>query len=48
MEQLAPQKLQFGHVCENPNEWQQRFEKNDFDDNRYQGKVSNRFITNNI
>lgn len=40
MEQLAPHKLQFGHVFENPREWQQRFEQNDFDENRFQGKVS--------
>ncbi|XP_028047385.2 uncharacterized protein LOC105839741 [Monomorium pharaonis] len=38
-EQLTPFKFEFGHVCENPNEWEQRFERKDFDDNRYSGKV---------
>lgn len=31
--------IQFGHVCENPHEWEQRFEKRDFNQNLYQGKV---------
>ncbi|XP_011694741.1 PREDICTED: uncharacterized protein LOC105454085 isoform X2 [Wasmannia auropunctata] len=38
-EHLAPLKLEFGHVCENPIEWEQRFERKDFDNNRYSGKV---------
>ncbi|XP_025988111.2 uncharacterized protein LOC105207666 [Solenopsis invicta] len=38
-EQLTPFKLEFGHVCENPSEWEQRFERKDFDNNRYSGKV---------
>ena len=32
--------IQFGHVCENPTEWEQRFEQRDFNENNYQGKVS--------
>lgn len=35
----APFEIEFGHVCENPNEWEQRFERKDFDKNRYSGKV---------
>ncbi|XP_011645902.1 uncharacterized protein LOC105432680 [Pogonomyrmex barbatus] len=38
-EHLAPLKIEFGHVCENPSEWEQRFERKDFDNNRYSGKV---------
>ncbi|XP_071644689.1 uncharacterized protein [Temnothorax longispinosus] len=38
-EHLAPLKVEFGHVCENPTEWEQRFERKDFDNNRYSGKV---------
>ncbi|XP_051168200.1 uncharacterized protein LOC127285992 [Leptopilina boulardi] len=36
---LAPLLFQFGHVCENPTEWEQRFEQKDFENNRHQGKV---------
>ncbi|XP_043264919.1 uncharacterized protein LOC122404762 [Colletes gigas] len=32
-------KLQFGHICENPIEWEQRFEEKDFSKNRHRGKV---------
>ncbi|XP_018309819.1 uncharacterized protein [Mycetomoellerius zeteki] len=38
-EHLAPLELEFGYVCENPTEWQQRFERKDFDNNRFSGKV---------
>ncbi|XP_025270972.1 uncharacterized protein LOC105251549 [Camponotus floridanus] len=38
-EHLAPLKIEFGHVCENPNEWEQRFEQKDFDNNRHSGKI---------
>ncbi|XP_071644297.1 uncharacterized protein [Temnothorax longispinosus] len=38
-EHLAPLKVEFGHVCENPTEWEQRFERKDFDNNCYSGKV---------
>ncbi|XP_072745598.1 uncharacterized protein [Anoplolepis gracilipes] len=38
-EHLAPFKIEFGHVCENPNEWEQRFEQKDFDNNRHRGKI---------
>jgi hypothetical protein len=31
--------IQFGHVCENPNEWEQRFEQRNFNENHFQGKV---------
>ncbi|XP_033226306.1 uncharacterized protein LOC117178888 [Belonocnema kinseyi] len=36
---LAPLKFEFGHVCENPTEWEQRFEQKDFKKNRHQGKI---------
>ncbi|KAL0266355.1 UNVERIFIED_CONTAM: hypothetical protein PYX00_008925 [Menopon gallinae] len=39
MLQSAPKQIEFGHVYENPNEWEQRYEKKDFDRNRHQGKV---------
>lgn len=38
-EHLAPLKIEFGHVCENPTEWEQRFERKEFDNNRHSGKV---------
>ncbi|KMQ98162.1 calcium-binding atopy-related autoantigen 1 [Lasius niger] len=38
-EHLAPLKIEFGHVCENPSEWEQRFEQKDFDNNRHSGKI---------
>ena len=31
--------IQFGHVCENPNEWEQRYEQRDFKNNHHKGKV---------
>lgn len=37
--QLAPHKLEFGHVCENPDEWEQRYERKDLKNHRDQGKV---------
>lgn len=38
-EMLAPHKIQFGHVCETPDDWEQRFERKDFKENKHQGKV---------
>ncbi|KAJ8668801.1 hypothetical protein QAD02_000060 [Eretmocerus hayati] len=38
-DQPDPMTIQFGHVCENPNEWEQRFEQRDFNKNHYQGKM---------
>lgn len=38
-EHVAPLQFEFGHVYENPNEWEQRFERKDFDNNRHSGKV---------
>lgn len=38
-EHLEPLKIEFGHVCENPSEWEQKFERRDFDNNRHSGKV---------
>ncbi|XP_032671846.1 uncharacterized protein LOC116844445 [Odontomachus brunneus] len=38
-EHLTPFKIEFGHVCENPIEWEQRFERRDFDNNRHSGKI---------
>lgn len=42
--QSGPQQLEFGHVFEDPNVWEQRYEKKDFDAQRYQGKVSSVFF----
>ncbi|XP_043473190.1 uncharacterized protein LOC122505552 [Leptopilina heterotoma] len=38
-EHLAPLLFQFGHACENPTEYEQRFEQRDFENNRHHGKV---------
>ncbi|XP_067000047.2 uncharacterized protein [Anabrus simplex] len=35
----GPHEIEFGHVCENPDEWEQRFEKKDFKNNRHQGQA---------
>ncbi|XP_076259388.1 uncharacterized protein LOC143195781 [Rhynchophorus ferrugineus] len=35
----SPKELEFGHVCENPNEWEQRFEKLNLETLNRQGKV---------
>lgn len=43
-EQSAPNVIQFGHVCENPTEWEQRFEQKDFGTNRHSGKVIRYFL----
>ncbi|KAJ0180075.1 hypothetical protein K1T71_004666 [Dendrolimus kikuchii] len=37
--QLSPYKFEFGHVCEDPNTWEQRYEKKDFKNHRDMGKV---------
>ncbi|XP_041976519.1 uncharacterized protein LOC121731229 [Aricia agestis] len=37
--QLSPYKIEFGHVCEDPNTWEQRYEKKDFENHRDMGKV---------
>lgn len=42
--QSGPQQLEFGHVFEDPSVWEQRYEKKDFDTQRYQGKVSLMFF----
>lgn len=39
--QLSPYKIEFGHVCEDPNTWEQRYEKKDFKNHRDMGKVNN-------
>ncbi|XP_054260384.1 uncharacterized protein LOC128985034 [Macrosteles quadrilineatus] len=39
MIQSGPKQLEFGHVCENPHEWEQRYERQDQDKKRYQGKA---------
>ncbi|KAI8428474.1 hypothetical protein MSG28_007282 [Choristoneura fumiferana] len=36
--QLSPYKIEFGHVCEDPNTWEQRYEKKDFKNHRDMGK----------
>ncbi|CAH0727943.1 unnamed protein product, partial [Brenthis ino] len=37
--QLSPYKIEFGHVCEDPSTWEQRYEKKDFKNHRDMGKV---------
>ncbi|CAB3243747.1 unnamed protein product [Arctia plantaginis] len=37
--QLSPYKMEFGHVCEDPDTWEQRYEKKDFKNHRDMGKV---------
>jgi len=37
--QSGPRQLEFGHVFEDPNVWEQRYEKKDFDAERHQGMV---------
>lgn len=39
MEDQKDDKLQFGYVCENPIQWEQRFEEKDLSNNRHRGKV---------
>ncbi|CAK9801856.1 hypothetical protein ANTPLA_LOCUS2979 [Anthophora plagiata] len=39
MEHQKGDKLQFGYVCENPVQWEQRFEEKDLPNNRHRGKV---------
>ncbi|XP_076297399.1 uncharacterized protein LOC143217251 isoform X2 [Lasioglossum baleicum] len=38
LERQPETKLQFGYVCENPIQWEQRFEEKDFLENRHRGK----------
>ncbi|GBP09310.1 hypothetical protein EVAR_5749_1 [Eumeta japonica] len=38
--QLSPYNIEFGHVCEDPNTWEQRYEKKDFKNHRDMGKVT--------
>lgn len=40
---FGPQQIEFGHVCEDPNEWEQRFERHDR--RRRQGQVFDIDIT---
>ncbi|KAK3928419.1 tRNA modification GTPase MnmE [Frankliniella fusca] len=37
--QYGPRQVEFGHVCEDPNEWEQRFERKDLDKDHHQGQV---------
>ncbi|CAH0387161.1 unnamed protein product [Bemisia tabaci] len=37
--ETGPEQLEFGHVLEDPNEWEQRYERKDHENNRFQGKV---------
>ena len=39
MAQHSPDESEFGHVCETPEDWEQRFEKINFHDRSHQGKV---------
>ncbi|XP_014286785.1 uncharacterized protein [Halyomorpha halys] len=37
--QSGPVKYEFGHVCEDPDDWEHRYEKRDYDKNSHQGQV---------
>ncbi|XP_034940692.1 uncharacterized protein [Chelonus insularis] len=39
VEQPSPMKISFGHVFEDPRQWEQRFETQDMENKRFQGKV---------
>lgn len=41
--QLSPTLLEFGHVKETPDDWEQRYERKNMAENRHQGKVKNNF-----
>lgn len=38
-EQLKPHQIDFGHLSENPNGWEERYERKNLKSQRYQGKV---------
>ncbi|KAK0181698.1 hypothetical protein PV327_003962 [Microctonus hyperodae] len=40
-EHVSPLEIMFGHVCENPKEWEQRYEHKNMEKGIYQGKVGN-------
>jgi len=40
MLQSGPHQIEFGHVCEDPHEWEQRYEKKDLAKQRHQGQVA--------
>lgn len=37
--QTGPKQVEFGHVFEDPDKWEQRYEKKDHENKRFQGKV---------
>lgn len=39
MAQLKPEEIEFGHVCESPHDWEQRFEKINLAEHSRKGKV---------
>jgi hypothetical protein len=40
MLQSGPDQIEFGHVCEDPHGWEQRYEKKDLAQHRHQGQVA--------
>lgn len=46
--QLKPEEIEFGHVCESPSDWEQRFEKINLAENSRKGKVFTTTKTNLI
>lgn len=38
-EQIKPHQIDFGHLSENPNGWEERYERKNLKSQRYQGKV---------
>lgn len=37
--QYGPKQYEYGHICENPDEWEQRYERKDHDTKHYIGQV---------
>jgi len=45
MLQSGPDQIEFGHVCEDPHVWEQRYEKKDLAKQRHQGQVATATVT---
>lgn len=39
LEKKSPLEIEFGHISETPKGWEERFERQNHDVNRHQGKV---------
>lgn len=47
-EQSSPFNLEFGHLMETPNGWEERYERKDFKRHRHQGKVNQKSFAENF